>query len=154
MVVRSLLFVLMLGSGSIHATSERPHSQRYLSIYATDITDSFAYYDQVKEMLRKYVIAHQSRDKYGMKKHTSTALYVSLLANIKQPRGFNVQSDLVEIRDLAIYSFDKKTFAQFDVFDLASKRSFSMKSWFMLSRGRKGWIIESILEHFDPDARP
>ena len=156
MAVSRALFYLFLTAASfgVGAEVERLHSQRYLSIYANDVTENFADYDQVKELMRKYILAWQARDKSGLKETTAAGLYVSLLANIKQPRGFSIRPEFVEIRDLAVYSYDKKTFVQFDVFDSSKKRSHSLKSWFVVGRAGKRWVVQSILDHFDPDARP
>lgn len=152
MVVKILILAATISSS--HAQDARAHSQRYLSIYANDVTSTFADYDQIKELMRKYFAARQAGAEDKLREITSSSLFATLKANPKVVRNLSINPDLIEVRDLAIYSLNKKTLVQFDIFDLGNKRSHSMKSWFSVVREPKGWIIEGILEHFDPDAGP
>lgn len=148
--------IFLIAASLVWASAEEPraHSQRYLSIYATDITSSFSEYDQIKELMRKYFAARQAGASDKLKELASTELYGILTANRQVVRNLSINPDLLEVRDLAIYSFNKKTLVQFDIYDLGNKRTHSIKSWFSVRRESKGWIIDSILEHFDPDAGP
>jgi hypothetical protein len=146
------LWILLL-SFSAFAES-RPHSQRYLSIYATDVTESFADYDRAKNLMRSYMLAWQARDMKGLKKLTGPKLFGVLSNNPGSRQGFSIHPEMLEIQDLAIYKFNNNHYVQFDTFDAKLKKNYSGKSWFEISGEAETMKITAIHDHLDPDAGP
>jgi hypothetical protein len=153
MGARFLVLFLLLFGATAHAES-RAHSQRYLSIHAVDVTDSFADYDILRKLLRDYMLAWQARDLKALKKLTEPKLFGALSHNPRAREGFSIHPDMLDIRDVAIYQFNGVYFVQFDTFDRKLKKDFVGKNWYEISGKGANLKIAAVHEDLDPDAGP